>query len=181
MKFRFDTRVILSCGFVALSVASGVFIVIASLNYNQLYPALSQLDVGVSKISFGNQIDASIFVSNPVDYTGLTVTGAILTAYFLSGNDYLFKNSTISGSTNSNRPIPPHADTMWDWNITLSSTQSSALSSFYTTHNNNVTAHYFLTVSVATFLQTQIGTSPFQKEAQLPLLQLIPQKMFAVP
>jgi len=157
-------------GFLFLSIASSIFILTASLNYNKLYPALSQLDVGVSKISFGNQIDASIFVSNPVDYTGLTVTETSLLAYFLSGNDYLFKNSTISDSNNSNRPVAPHANTTWAWTITLSASQSSALATFYSTHNNNVTAHYFLSVSVATFLQAQVGASSFQKEAQLPLL-----------
>jgi hypothetical protein len=171
MKFRLDGKMLLSSVFLLLGAASTTFVAVASLNYIQLYPALSQLDVGLSKILFGNSLTAHVVVSNPVDYTGLTITRGTLSIYFLSGNDYLFKNSTVSDEANLNAAVAPHGNTTWDWTVNLSANRTSTLASFYAAHNQNVTAHYVLVLSVASFLQGQAGTVPYQKESQLPLLQ----------
>ena len=170
MKFQLDARMLLSTVFLLLGVASMVFIAAASLNYIQLYPAVSRLQVSLSRIFFGSGLTASVDVSNPVDYTGLTITGGSLSIYFLSGSDYLFKNSTISDSVNLHTAIAPHTVTAWDWPIRLSANQTSALASFYTAHNQNVTAHYSLLLKVASFLQGQAGTIPYQNDSQIPLL-----------
>jgi hypothetical protein len=170
MKFRLRGRMLLSLVFLLLGAVSTTFVAVASLNYVQLYPALSQLDVGLSKISFGNSLTAHVVVNNPVDYNGIAISRGTLSIYFLSGNDYLFKNSTIMDEANLNTAVAAHALTTWDWTINLSANQTSMLTSFYTAHNQNVTAHYFLVLSVATFLQGQAGTIPYQKEDQLPLL-----------
>ncbi|HVH14749.1 MAG TPA: hypothetical protein VNA15_03405 [Candidatus Angelobacter sp.] len=170
MKFHVDSRMLLSSIFLLLGAGSTVFVAVASLNYVQLYPATSSLEVTLSKILYRNGLTASVIVSNPVDYTGLTVTRGSLSIYFLSGSDYLFKNSTISDSVNLHTAIAARADTAWDWTINLSANQTSTLASFYTSHNQNVTAHYSLLLVVASFLQGQAGATPYAKEDQVPLL-----------
>ncbi len=170
MKFQLSRAKIFSWTFLALGIASAIFIAAASVNYSKLYPALSHLDVGVSAISFGNGLTAQIFVSNPVDYTGLSAASAGIQLYFLSGNSSLYQNSTITDSIYFNTRIAPSENTTLSWTLRLSTVQTSALTNFYQTHNQNVVVHYSLSLDVASFLQGEAGSATYDKAGQIPLI-----------
>jgi hypothetical protein len=169
MKFQLTRVRVLSLILVAMGVASSIFIAVASLNYGKLYPAISQLGIGVSEISFGNSLAVRIFVSNPVDYTGLVAQAAQIHLYFSSGTSSLFQNNTITDSIYFNTPIASSGNTTLDWTLHLSTNQTVSLTNFY--HNNqNVVANYSLSLGVASFLQGQAGSSTYEKEGEVPLL-----------
>ena len=176
MKFQLQPRTIISSAFLLLSVASAAFLVTASLNYVQLFPAISQLNTGVSRIVFENSAQAvlvHVYVNNPVDYTGLNILTSSVSVYFFSSanaSDTLFKDSPITDESNTNRPITSQATTAWDWTLVLRGNQTTAIAAFYTTHNSNVVARYSLSLNVVSFLSAASGPVPFQSADNVTLL-----------
>lgn len=175
MKFQFQPRLILSSAFLLLSLGSTVFIVAASLNYVQLIPAFSRLNVGVSRIAFQNTAEtviAHIYANNSVDYVGMSIITGSLSVYFFSStnaSNALFKGTPVTDEFNTNTPIAPSAITSWDWTLHLRGNQTSLVNAFFMAQNGNVSAHYFLSLNAVSFLQGLSGPTAFQQEGNVTL------------
>lgn len=154
-----------------MTVGSTIYVSLATVNYLQFYPAIDRLDSNVTKLIFvpamgSNQasVVASIAVDNPTDYSGFKVRTAGIQMYFFVRTDStntLFDSANKPGtSVMLTAQIPPNSVYALDLTVPLNSTQSSAISSFYSSYSSQgVVGFTILRVDISTFLVAATGTT----------------------
>ena len=167
MKLQIKTRRLIPWIFVLLSTASALNLVLGSRDYLQLYASLGQLQFTISKLSMQGVVpnETSILLQlqadNPVDYGRLRPTVVTFSAYFMSGNYFLFDRLPIQRSWMINQTLTPHSSTTWTFGVELNPRNATSLSNFYNAHNGVVTTNAFFGVAVSSFLDMVTGTPSF--------------------
>jgi hypothetical protein len=179
---RNDRKRIIALSFVLLSIGSAVYISAASLNYLGLYPALAEVQVQLTKVTFlqnPNNISQStlntfVNVSNPAGYSGLRVGPRISLTIFL----YVETNRSITlfGPPNTiivtptiSAPLP--SDSVYSAIIPaeLTPQQTNQTVSFINHHMNDVGVEVTYTVNILTFLESVTGAVIYTDTRDIPL------------
>lgn len=166
--------------FVILSVASASYIVLSSLNYVQLFPALDQIQThtNISNLSLGQDsasnrfwLSAQVKVANPAQYSGISVASIRVRVYFVhvapQGNMTLFLNQSLLGS-DSGGPLGPQNQATFDVIIPLNQQNATSLTSFRSQYPGQVIAVTTMAVELATFLDAAEGRTIYLVDQELP-------------
>lgn len=172
---------VLPIAFLLLSVGSVSYIVTSAINYDKFYPALDQVETNTSVSSItlrqdplspsGETLDVRATVSNPSDYSGLTIQSFDISVYFVhpssQGNSTLFAflplaNRVLGG------PINPRSQTPVDLLLPLTSQNATDLKNFSAQYPGQVIARIQLILLVSTFLVSVLGYMPLIIDKELP-------------
>jgi len=173
---KYNRRQIIVFSFTALSLASLVYISVATVNYLRFFPALPeiqnsfQLDsLRLVRSGTSNQsaLELVLNVTNPSQFAGFQLTDVTLTLYFYEGNS----NSTLflppSYEPNATRlldmPLGPNAVDLVTISIPLTAAQTSQLEMFSQAHSNQVVGRVNLTIDVSSFLLSVTGPLPYTR------------------
>ncbi|TMI42475.1 hypothetical protein E6H21_00400 [Candidatus Bathyarchaeota archaeon] len=154
---------IIPYAFMILAATSTVYIIASTINYLGFYPALYQVEPNVTMMTFlksSGSLLTSLTVKNPSDYSGLRISDALLSTFFLpsnSSNPPLFNQTRLTGTGQRFLPLPPH--TIISLNITTSLTpeQFSSLTDYLRVNSNKITSSCVVQVKLSTFLDRQLG------------------------
>jgi hypothetical protein len=177
---NYDRDRIVAYTFLLLSIASAVYISVASQNYLSLYPALDQIQSQVDKISFSQNSNTSestlatfVSVKNPTGYSGLRI-GKISVGVFL----YVATNRSIMLFSVPNdlmvsqqilAQLQPNSVYSASISIGLTSQQANQTVSFIGQHMRNIVAEVTFTVDILTFLESVTGSVPYTRTQDIPL------------
>ena len=166
--------------FVILSVAAVSYIVLSSLNYVQLFPALDQiqththisnLSVGQDSASNRSWLNAQVMIANPTQYQGISVAEIRVRVYFVhiapQGNMTLFLNQSLLGAT-SGGPLGPQEQVTFNVIILLSQQNATSLTSFRNQYPGKIIAVTTMAVELATFLDPAEGRTIYLVDQELP-------------
>jgi hypothetical protein len=174
---KYNRRQIIVFSFTALSLASLVYISVATVNYLRFFPALPeiqnsfQLDsLRLVRSGTSNQsaLELVLNVTNPSQFAGFQLTDVSLTLYFYSqGNT----NNTLflppSYEPNATRlldmPLGPNAVDLVTISISLNAVQTSQLEMFSQAYPNQVVGRVNLTIDVSSFLLSVTGPLPYTR------------------
>jgi len=176
VRFPTGKRQVIPLAFIILSVGSVAYIISAAANYLQYYPALTQLRLRISTITFypvdtsgSLGIKAQIILDNPTDYSGLGAGTLFLTVRFSSPNASFNQGQPLIGSESVARSIGPRSETNLSLVIQLAPNVASSFQSFYNHSPGQVTAHTSLTIDILTFLFVVTGPVKVGVDQDLPL------------
>lgn len=173
---RRDRGFLIAATFILLSVGSGVYLTVVTLNYLNYYPALGQIHLRAESVSAvpgsnSSKIDTRVSVENPTDYLGLRLGDAVVTLSF-HAND---TNATIFGGVhlvqteNVGVQLNPHSTVSRDLVVQLNAEDASTFDSFIRSYTGRVIATVILTVQLITFLNTVTGRDSYTITQDLPL------------
>jgi len=178
---RYDREQIVAFSFVLLSIGSAVYISAASLNYLGLYPALAEVQVQLTKVTFlqnPNNISQStlntyVNVSNPARYSGLRIGRISVTIFLYAETDRsitLFgPPNTLIASPTISAPLP--SDSVYSAIIPAELTPqlTNQTVSFINDHANGVGVEVTYTVDILTFLESVTGSVIYTDTRDVPL------------
>jgi hypothetical protein len=173
---RYSRRQIIVFSFTALSLASLVYISVATVNYLRFFPALPeiqnsfQLDsLKLVRSGTSNQsaLELVLNVTNPSQFAGFQLTDVSLTLYFSVGNS----NNTLflppSYEPNATRildmPLGPNAVDLVTISISLDAVHTNQLVKFSQSNPNQVVGRVNLTIDVSSFLLSVTGPLPYTR------------------
>jgi hypothetical protein len=181
-QVNYDRRATIALLFVLLSAGSVIFISFATLNYLRFYPALSQVQNGVSvdKLTYTTATGATpptvtiqFTLSNPTDYSGFKVGRATVDTFFFLQNNQnitLFTGSNrLNGSLSVGGQLDPNSVRSVSIPLDLTTQQASDLNMFNSMHSGQVIGEVKLRVDIVTFLVSVTGSVPISGTWDLPL------------
>jgi len=162
--------------FVALSLGASVYISIAALNYDQLYPSLDQLQFQIVGLHLTMamsplppRLDTTVELMNPSSYNGFSV-GQIILDFSQFSNSSSTVYLALSYSQLVRTPLPSHSSSNVTVPAQITAADASELQSFSSSSTGSqVTAHVRLTVQVSTFLDSITGPIPMVESQNVTL------------
>ena len=154
---------IIPYAFMILAATSTVYIIASTINYLGFYPALYQVEPNVTMMTFlksSGSLLTSLTVKNPSDYSGLRISDALLSTFFLpsnSSNPPLFNQTRLTGTGQRFLPLPPHTTISLNITTSLTPEQFSSLTDYLRVNSNNITSSCAVQVKLSTFLDKQLG------------------------
>ena len=154
---------IIPYAFIILAATSTVYIVASTINYLGFYPALYQVEPNVTLTTFlksSGSLMTTLAVKNPSDYSGLRISDALLSTFFLpsnSSNPPLFNQTRLTGTGQRFLALSPHASISLNITTSLTPGQFSSLTDYLRVNSNNITSSCVVQVKLSTFLDKQLG------------------------
>jgi len=180
LKLHAILRMSVPYAFIILSAISTVYLVASAINYLSFYPALNELESNISTVTLttvvmnsSGTLLANVTVTNPSDYSGLTVANMFLSTFFLPSNmsnSPLFNETRLTGTASYFIPLPPRTSINLDITTHLTPGMVSSVSRYLSVNSNMITASCLLDVYVSTFLDKDLGyvTLP-EQQRNIPL------------
>jgi hypothetical protein len=146
-----------------LAATSTVYIIASTINYLGFYPALYQVEPNATMVTLlrsSGSLLTSLTVKNPSDYSGLRISDALLSTFFLpsnSSNPPLFNQTRLTGTGQRFLALPPHASISLNITTSLTPGQFSSLTDYLRVNSNNITSSCVVQVKLSTFLDKQLG------------------------
>jgi hypothetical protein len=163
LKLHDMLRMLIPYAFMILAATSTVYVIASTVNYLGFFPALYQVEPNIIAVSFvkssGNLL-TSLTVKNPSDYSGLRVSDAVISIFFLpsnSSNPPLFNQTRLGGTGPRFLPLPPHTTISLNLTTSLTPDQLSSLSNYLRLNSNNIISSCIVQVNLSTFLDKQLG------------------------
>lgn len=161
--------------FILLSLGSAIYVSTATLNYLRLFPALNQIQFQVDSLSLNQSaIAAKVRVSNPTDYSGLTIrTLSVVISFFVQTNRNITLFTPPNGITASQQvgaSLGPKSIYSLSMPIELTAQNATMLTEFNRQYPSQVTAEVQFRVDIVTFLVSVTGSIPFTQTQDIPLL-----------
>jgi hypothetical protein len=173
---RYSRRQIIVFSFTALSLASVVYISVATVNYLRFFPALPeiqnsfQLDsLRLVRSGASNQsaLELVLNVTNPSQFAGFQLTDVMLTLYFYSegSNNTLFLGGSYAPNATRilDMPLGPNAVDLVTISISLNAVRTSQLVMFTQAYPNQVVGDVNLTIDISSFLLSVTGALPYTR------------------
>ena len=173
---RYSRRQIIAFSFTALSLASVVYISVATVNYLRYFPALPeiqnsfQLDsLRLVRSGTSNQSTLVLVlnVTNPSQFAGFQLTDVMLTLYFyaVNTNNTLFVPPSYEPNATQilDMPLGPNAIDLVTISIPLNAVQTSQLVKFSQAYPNQVVGYVNLTIDISSFLLSVTGALPYTR------------------
>jgi hypothetical protein len=154
---------IIPFAFMILAATSTVYIIASTINYLGFYPALYQVEPNATMVTLlrsSGSLLTSLTVKNPSDYSGLRISDALLSTFFLpsnSSNPPLFNQTRLTGTGQRFLALPPHASISLNITTSLTPGQFSSLTDYLRVNSNNITSSCVVQVKLSTFLDKQLG------------------------
>jgi len=154
---------IIPYAFIILAATSTAYIVASTINYLGFYPALYQVEANVTMTTFlksSGSLLTTLTVKNPSDYSGLRISDALLSTFFLpsnSSNPPLFNQTRLTGTGQRFLALPPHTSISLNITTSLTPGQFSSLTDYLRVNSNNITSSCVVQVKLSTFLDKQLG------------------------
>jgi hypothetical protein len=173
----YTRRQIIVLSFTALSLASVVYISVATVNYLRFFPALPEIQNSFqldslrlvrSGTSNQSMLELVLNVTNPSQFAGFQLTDVVLTLYFYSyGNSSNTLFLPPSNEPNATRildvPLGPSAVDLVTISISLNAVQTSQLVMFSQAYPNLVVGRVNLTIDISSFLLSVTGALPYTR------------------
>jgi len=175
---RYSLRQIIVFLFVALSLASLIYVSVATVNYLRFYPTLPEIQnsfqlesLTLVRSGTSNQsvLELVLNVTNPSQFAGFQLTDVMLTLYFYSGGNsshtlFMLPFDERPNATQAlNMPLGPNAVILVTISIPLSAVQTSQLVSFTNKYPEPVFGNVNLTIDISSFLLSVTGPFPYTR------------------
>jgi hypothetical protein len=177
ISMRYSPRQIIVFSFTALSIASAVYISIATVNYLRFFPALPEIQNSFqldsltlvrSTTSTQSTLKLLLNVTNPSQFVGFQLTDVVLTLYFyLDGNMsktlFVPPANQPNATRMLNMPLGPNQMDLVTISIQLDASQTNQLVMFTQTYPMQVVGNVILTIDISTFLLSVTGALPYTR------------------